>query len=114
MLLAVHAQSGPRVTLLLLMLTVIVSDSAQYYTGRMFGRRPLAPAISPKKTHGRAIGGVLFGTLSWSSCGRLVAHAVDAVCCAAARRARGRGWYLRGPVRVAAEARVGREGQLVA
>ena len=39
------------------MLTVIVSDTAQYYTGRRSGRRPLAPAISPKKTVEGALGG---------------------------------------------------------
>ena len=49
--------------LFLLMLTVMVSDTAQYYTGRLFGRRPLAPAISPKKTIEGAIGGFVFGTL---------------------------------------------------
>ncbi|MGE0703621.1 MAG: phosphatidate cytidylyltransferase [Vicinamibacterales bacterium] len=49
--------------LFLLMLTVIVSDTSQYYTGRLLGRRPLAPAISPKKTVEGAIGGVVFGTL---------------------------------------------------
>lgn len=70
MLLAVHAQAGPRVTLLLIG-TVVVSDSAQYYTGRMFGRRPLAPAISPKKTREGAIGGVVFGTLFMVVVGRL-------------------------------------------
>jgi phosphatidate cytidylyltransferase len=48
--------------LFLLMLTVMVSDSAQYYTGRAFGTRPLAPAISPKKTIEGAIGGFVFGT----------------------------------------------------
>jgi phosphatidate cytidylyltransferase len=41
----------------------VISDSAQYYTGRAFGRRPLAPAISPKKTVEGAIGGVVFGTV---------------------------------------------------
>ncbi len=70
MLLAVHAQAGPRVTLLLIG-TVVVSDSAQYYTGRMFGRRPLAPAISPKKTREGAIGGVAFGVLFMVLVGRL-------------------------------------------
>jgi len=69
MLLAVHAQGGPRVTLLLIG-TVVVSDSAQYYTGRMFGRRALAPAISPKKTQEGAIGGVVFGTLFMILVGR--------------------------------------------
>lgn len=62
MLVAVHALHGWRATLLL-MGTVVVSDSAQYYSGRAFGRRPLAPAISPKKTVEGAVGGVIFGTL---------------------------------------------------
>ena len=60
-LVAVRAFAGPRV-LFLLMLTVMVSDSAQYYTGRAFGKRPLAPAISPKKTVEGAVGGFVFGT----------------------------------------------------
>jgi phosphatidate cytidylyltransferase len=41
---------------------MIASDSAQYYTGRMFGRRPLAPLISPKKTVEGAIGGLVLGS----------------------------------------------------
>jgi phosphatidate cytidylyltransferase len=48
--------------LFLLMLTVMVSDTAQYYTGRAFGRRKLAPAISPNKTVEGALGGFVFGT----------------------------------------------------
>lgn len=50
-----------REVLFLLMLTVFVSDTAQYYSGRAFGRRPLAPAISPNKTIEGALGGFLFG-----------------------------------------------------
>jgi phosphatidate cytidylyltransferase len=53
---------GGRESVLLLMLTIIASDSAQYYTGRAFGRRPLAPAISPKKTVEGALGGIILGT----------------------------------------------------
>jgi phosphatidate cytidylyltransferase len=49
--------------LFLLMLTVFTSDIAQYYSGRTFGRRPLAPAVSPKKTIEGAVGGFVFGTL---------------------------------------------------
>ena len=45
------------------LLTVIVSDSAQFYTGRAFGQRLLAPAISPKKTVEGVAGGFLFGGL---------------------------------------------------
>ena len=62
MLMALHLLGGWRATLLLIG-TIIVSDSAQYYTGRALGRRPLAPAISPKKTVEGAIGGVVFGIL---------------------------------------------------
>jgi phosphatidate cytidylyltransferase len=48
--------------LFLLMLTIIASDTAQYYTGRALGRRPLAATISPKKTIEGAAGGVVVGT----------------------------------------------------
>jgi phosphatidate cytidylyltransferase len=57
----VHATHGWRATLMLIA-TVIVSDSSQYYTGRSLGRRPLAPRISPKKTVEGAVGGLVFGT----------------------------------------------------
>ena len=61
MLVAVHSIRSWQSTLLLIG-TIVVSDSMQYYTGRLLGRRPLAPAISPKKTVEGAIGGVIFGT----------------------------------------------------
>lgn len=62
MLVALQMLSGPKATLLLIA-TIVVSDSAQYYTGRAFGRRPLAPTISPKKTVEGAIGGIVLGAL---------------------------------------------------
>ena len=62
MLVSVQALNGPKATLLLIA-TVVLSDTAQYYSGRTFGRRPLAPTISPKKTIEGAIGGLVFGTL---------------------------------------------------
>jgi phosphatidate cytidylyltransferase len=65
---AVRLMSG-REAVLLLMATIVVSDSAQYYCGRAFGRRPLAPAISPKKTVEGAIGGVIFGTAAMTLIG---------------------------------------------
>jgi phosphatidate cytidylyltransferase len=55
-------QWDPRVAVLLLLVVIVISDSAQYYCGRAFGRRPLAPTISPKKTIEGAIGGAVFGT----------------------------------------------------
>jgi len=59
-LVAIHATVG-REAVLLLLFTVIASDTAQYYTGRLAGRRLLAPAISPKKTIEGAIGGFAGG-----------------------------------------------------
>jgi phosphatidate cytidylyltransferase len=59
-----------REALFLLLLTVMVSDTAQYYSGRAFGRRLLAPSISPKKTVEGAIGGFLFGALLVAIAGR--------------------------------------------
>ena len=58
---AVRAIAG-REAVLLLALAIVISDSAQYYCGRAFGRRKLAPTISPKKTLEGAIGGLIFGT----------------------------------------------------
>jgi phosphatidate cytidylyltransferase len=62
LLVAIHARTGWRVTLLLLA-TVVVSDTAQYYAGRAFGRRPLAPVVSPKKTIEGAAGGLVAAAL---------------------------------------------------
>jgi phosphatidate cytidylyltransferase len=61
-----------REAVLLLMVAIVVSDSAQYYTGRAFGTRPLAASISPKKTREGAIGGLLFGTLAFVAGARFV------------------------------------------
>jgi phosphatidate cytidylyltransferase len=66
-----------REAILLLMATIVVSDSAQYYTGRALGRRPLAPAISPNKTVEGAIGGFLFGTAAMTLGGFWVFRGVN-------------------------------------
>ena len=79
MLVAMHARTARTATLLLIA-TVVVSDSAQYYSGRAFGRRPLAPAISPKKTIEGAIGGVVFGTLFMALAGPRRAARRGAAC----------------------------------
>ena len=55
-LVGVHAIGG-REAVLLLIATVVVSDSAQFYVGRTIGRTPLAPLRSPKKTREGALGG---------------------------------------------------------
>jgi phosphatidate cytidylyltransferase len=59
-----------REALFLLMVTVMVSDTAQYYSGRAFGRRLLAPSISPKKTIAGAVGGFVFGAVLLVVAGR--------------------------------------------
>jgi phosphatidate cytidylyltransferase len=68
---AVRGFAG-REAVLLLMATIVISDSAQYYCGRVFGRTLLAPAISPKKTVEGAIGGLIFGTAAMVAGGRWV------------------------------------------
>lgn len=57
--------------LMTLFLTQIGSDTAQYYAGRTFGRAPLAPTLSPKKTREGAIGGLLAGAIMMAAVGRL-------------------------------------------
>jgi phosphatidate cytidylyltransferase len=61
-LVGVHGMVG-REGVLLLIATVAVSDTAQYYTGRTLGRTPLAPLRSPKKTREGAIGGFVIAPL---------------------------------------------------
>jgi phosphatidate cytidylyltransferase len=61
-LVAIHGLAG-RNAVLLLMATVIASDTGQYYAGRLFGHRPLAPRLSPKKTREGALGGLVLAPL---------------------------------------------------
>jgi phosphatidate cytidylyltransferase len=53
---------SPRAVLLLFLL-VWGCDSFAYYTGKNFGRRKLAPRVSPNKTWEGTIGGLVGGTL---------------------------------------------------
>lgn len=46
---------------LLALFTTFSTDTSSYFVGRVFGRRALAPRISPGKTVEGAIGGVLLG-----------------------------------------------------
>jgi phosphatidate cytidylyltransferase len=73
---AVRAIAG-REALLLLIAAIVISDSAQYYTGRAFGRSPLAPSISPKKTREGAVGGIVFGTAALALGGRVLFPAAN-------------------------------------
>lgn len=76
-LLAVVRESrGPEAVLFVIFL-VIVSDTAQFYVGSTFGKRRLAPAVSPKKSVEGALGGLVaaaamaaaFGHVAWPSLG---------------------------------------------
>jgi phosphatidate cytidylyltransferase len=59
---ALRTEFGPT-ALLALLLTVMLSDTAQYYGGRRFGRTLLAPTISPKKTREGAVSGFVAGAV---------------------------------------------------
>lgn len=55
-----------------LLLIVWSLDIAAYFFGRSVGRRPLAPAISPKKTIEGAAGGFLAATVVGAACSPLL------------------------------------------
>jgi phosphatidate cytidylyltransferase len=59
---------SPRAVLLLFLL-VWGCDSFAYYTGKTFGRRKLAPRVSPNKTWEGTIGGFVGGTLIGAAAG---------------------------------------------
>lgn len=54
----VHIIYGP-LTLAFALVLITVSDSTQYFCGRAFGARKLAPTVSPAKTVEGALGGVV-------------------------------------------------------
>ena len=60
-----------REVLLMVLLVVWVSDSAQYYAGRFLGRHKLSPSISPKKTVEGAVGGFVGGIAVTVGLGRV-------------------------------------------
>lgn len=62
-LVAMRITHGPPVVFLLL-LSIMISDTAQFYTGRAFGRHRLAPEVSPMKTVEGAVGGFVFGAVT--------------------------------------------------
>lgn len=49
----------PRQAILLLFAIIWVGETAAYYGGRAFGRHPLAPRVSPKKTVEGSIAGII-------------------------------------------------------
>lgn len=58
-LLQLRPDSSSAGMLLAVMVLVWLADSAAYFVGRAFGKTPLAPVISPKKSVEGAIGGLI-------------------------------------------------------
>ncbi len=65
---AIFLEAG-REALLLLLATIVASDVAQYYGGRLLGRRRLAPAVSPGKTVEGAVCGVVAAAAAFAGLG---------------------------------------------
>lgn len=74
-ILLLHSMEGDGPGLVMMLLVAVaLTDTAAYFVGKNFGRRPLAPVVSPKKTWEGAIGGfviavigmgVLYGLRTW-------------------------------------------------
>jgi phosphatidate cytidylyltransferase len=63
-LLALELHPGSGIFFMIFCLaTVIGCDAGAYFAGRAWGRRKLAPEISPNKSVEGALGGIVFGTL---------------------------------------------------
>lgn len=54
-----HDRPGGPFVVFLLLLVIWASDVGAYFAGRQFGKRKLAPAISPKKTREGVYGGIV-------------------------------------------------------
>jgi len=76
-----------------LLIVVKMGDTGAYIAGHMFGRRQLAPLLSPNKTIEGAIGAVVFSCgASWASFRWVVPHAASPTAPAAS----GWGWIVFG------------------
>ena len=51
-----------------------VSDTFAYFTGKYFGKRKLAPSISPKKTVEGSIGGILANMIGFAGYAWVLRH----------------------------------------
>lgn len=63
-----HGDSAGAWQVVWLLAAVALADTGAYFAGRRFGRRKLAPRVSPGKTVEGALGGAV-AVLAWSACG---------------------------------------------
>jgi phosphatidate cytidylyltransferase len=73
MLPATVGPSGPQGLVALLCLAVMTNDASQYVAGKLAGRHPLAPILSPKKTWEGLAGGVVVTALVTAAAAPLLA-----------------------------------------
>jgi phosphatidate cytidylyltransferase len=59
---------------LFILLVTWAADTGAYYVGKTFGRHPLVPSISPKKTVEGLIGGLVFAIIAVYACRSWVLH----------------------------------------
>lgn len=64
-----------------LVLCVAASDTAAYFVGKFYGKRPFSPT-SPNKTWEGVIGGIVLGTIVGSVCGSFVIEELWRIVCA--------------------------------
>ncbi|NGY03560.1 phosphatidate cytidylyltransferase [Solimonas terrae] len=78
---ALHALPNGPIKLLFVLFLVFAADTGAYFAGRSFGRRKLAPKISPGKTIEGAIGGLLLCALWGATAGSFAfgLHAATAI-----------------------------------
>jgi phosphatidate cytidylyltransferase len=73
-LILVRSFSQGEFLVLFILLVTWATDTGAYYVGKMFGRHPLAPAISPKKTVEGFLGGLTFAVLAVYVCRSWIPH----------------------------------------
>lgn len=65
---AIPIAQGPRpvANILFIVLLVALNDIGAYFVGRSFGKRPMAPEVSPRKTVEGLVGGLIVGAVAAS------------------------------------------------
>lgn len=71
---AIDPERGGRLWVIFLLAVVMMGDAGAYYVGSAWGRRPLAPILSPKKTIEGLIGGVVVSVATALALRTLVLH----------------------------------------